>query len=147
MIFTNRYFVAVGIPLLLILLGAIARKLIRATPWLRDDFFLGVDLAIAAISSGLIYTSDLLAAKQAASGCSTDACRSVLATADERLVRNSSFLVIALILFLLILAMHQDDGRLTGNLRRQTLVLGVASNLIGVGLLALFILAVKGVGP
>ena len=36
--FANRYVFAVGIRFLLILLGAIARKLIRSTAWVRDDF-------------------------------------------------------------------------------------------------------------
>jgi hypothetical protein len=71
MIFTDRYFIAVGIPFLLILLGAIARKLIRSTAWIRDDFFLGVDLSLAGISSGLIYISDLLTTKKASIGCTT----------------------------------------------------------------------------
>jgi hypothetical protein len=147
MIFTNRSFIAVGIPFLLILLGAITRKLIRATAWVWEDFFLGVDLAIAGISSGLIYTSELLTSKQAAVGCGTEMCRRVLASADEHLLADSVFLVVALISFLAIVAMHQDEKGDTGNRRRRMLVLGVASNLIGVVLVACFILLVKGVGP
>jgi hypothetical protein len=147
MIFTNRYFIAGGIPFLLIFLGAIARKLIRASAWLREDFYLGVDLAIAGISSGLIYTSEVLADKRAAVGCATDPCRAILATADERLLNDSVFLVFALVSLLAILAFHQDAGPPTGNPRKQLLLLGVVSNVIGVGLLAYFILLVKGVGP
>jgi hypothetical protein len=144
--FTNRYFVAVAIPFLLILLGAIARKLIRSTAWIRDDFYLGVDLSIAAISSALIFISELLTTKGAAIGCATDACKAVLSTADERLLRDASFLAVALIFFLLVLALHQDEVRNTGNRRRQLLKLGVLSNVIGVALLSGFILLVKGVG-
>ncbi|HEX8903575.1 MAG TPA: hypothetical protein VF771_01895 [Longimicrobiaceae bacterium] len=142
---TNRYFVAIAVPFLLILLGAISKKLIRSTAWMRDDFFLGVDLSISAISSALIFISELLGAKAAAVGCSTAACQTTLASADERLLRDAGFLVAALILFLLVLSLHQDQERNTGSPRRQLLTLGVLGNLIGVVLLSGFILLVKGV--
>ncbi len=144
--FANRYFIAVGIPFLLILLGAISRKLIRSTAWEREDFFLGVDLSIAAISSGLIYISDLIAAKAASAGCATTACRDLLATADERLMADAGFLVVALVAFLSLLAIHQDQARNTGNPRKQMLLLGGVSNAIGVGLFIAFIIIVKGIG-
>jgi hypothetical protein len=147
MIFTNRYFIAVGIPFLLIFLGAVARKLIRATPFIPDDFYLGVDLSIAGISAGLIYTSELLTAKADAAGCATSACRMLIAHADDRLLRDSTFLSVALFLFLLILAFHQDKGGNAGTPRRRMLMLGVVSNVIGVVLLACFILLVKGIAP
>jgi hypothetical protein len=147
MIFTNRYVIAVGIPFLLILLGAIARKLIRATPFISDDFYLGVDLSIAGISAGLIYTSELLTAKADAAGCATTACQTLIAHADDRLLRDSTFLSGALFLFLLILAFHQDKGEKALNPRRRMLMLGVVSNMIGVLLLTCFILLVKGIAP
>lgn len=131
----------------LILLGAIARKLIRSTPWVRDDFFLGVDLSLAGISSGLIYISDLLSLKKVAAGCTTVGCRSLLSNTDLQIERDAGFLVVALLMFLLVLALHQDDPGKTGNPRRQVLILGVLGNVIGVALLSGFILLVKGVGP
>jgi len=146
MIFTNRYFIAAGIPFLLIFLGAISRKLIRAKPWIRDDFYLGVDLSIAAISAGLIYNFELITAKEAASGCSTESCRALIASADTRLLGNAGFLVAALILFLLVLSFHQDNPGNAGTSRKQFVYLGIVSNVIGVGLIALFTLVVKGVG-
>jgi hypothetical protein len=146
MIFTNRYFIAVGIPFLLIFLGAIARKLIRAKPWVRDDFYLGVDLSIAAISAGLIYNFELITAKAAASGISSDGCRAIISSADARLLGNAGFLVLALTAFLVVVSMHQDHGGDTGNPRKQWLLLGVVSNVIGAGLMAAFTLIVKGVG-
>lgn len=146
MIFTNRYFIAVGIPFLLIFLGAISRKLIRAKPWVRDDSYLGVDLSIAAISAALIYNFELITAKTAAAGCSSESCRAVIASADTRLLGNAGFLVLALILFLGVLALHQDRAGDTGNQRTQWLLLGIVSNAIGIGLVAAFTFVVKGVG-
>jgi len=145
--FANRYFIAVGIPFLLIFLGAIARKLIRATAWEREDFFLGVDLSIAGISSGLIFIFEVVSKKAESIGCTTEACRSFFATVDQKLLYDAEFLVAALIGFLIVLAIHQDQVRKTGNPRVKLLVLGVLGNMIGVLLLAWFILKVKGVGP
>ncbi|HEX8244566.1 MAG TPA: hypothetical protein VF541_13765 [Longimicrobium sp.] len=145
--FANRYFFAVGIPFLLILLGAVAKKLIRSTAWVRDDFFLGVDLSLAGISSGLIYISDLLTTKAASIGCSTPICREFLATVDERLANDATYLSLALLLFLLVLAIHQDRARNPESAREQWLMLGLLGNAIGVALLTVFILVVKGVGP
>ena len=145
--FANRYFIAVGIPFLLILLGAISRKLIRSSAWEREDFFLGVDLSIAGISSGLIFISELVSKKAESIGCTTAACRSFIASVDLKLLHDAGFLVAALIAFLIVLAIHQDGLRNTGNGRRQWLALGVAANLIGVLMLTWFILGVKGVGP
>jgi ABC-type antimicrobial peptide transport system permease subunit len=143
--FVNRYFFAVGIPFLLILLGALARKLIRSTTWVRDDFFLGVDLSLTGISSGLIYISDLLATKTASIGCSTPLCRDFLESVDERLANDATFISVALLFFLFILTIHQDQMRDGKSARSQWIALGVVSNLIGTGLLVWFILAVKGV--
>ncbi|HEX6747053.1 MAG TPA: hypothetical protein VF092_07115 [Longimicrobium sp.] len=145
--FANRYFIAVGIPFLLILLGAISRKLIRSTAWEREDFFLGVDLSIAGISSGLIFISELVSKKAESIGCATAACRSFVASVDQKLLHDAGFLVVALIVFLLVLTIHQDQWRKTGNPRSKLLVLGVFGNVIGVLLLVWFILEVKGVGP
>jgi hypothetical protein len=64
---------------------------------------------------------------------------------DERLVNDATFLSVALLFFMLILAIHQDQKRDGVNPRIRWLALGVVSNVIGVGLLVWFILAVKGV--
>jgi hypothetical protein len=142
---TNRYFIAVGIPFILLLLGAVSRKLVQARAWKREDFFLGVELALAGISSGLIYISELLATKADESGCLTAACTSFREALDHRVLTDAGYIVVALLGFLVVLATHQDHERNTGSPRAQLLFLGVFSNVIGAGLLASFILLVKGV--
>lgn len=52
---TNQYFVAVGVPFMFLLLGAICRKLVRGSAWKREDFYLGIDPSLTGISSGVIY--------------------------------------------------------------------------------------------
>ena len=91
--------------------------------------------------------SDLLTTKTASIGCSTPICREILATIDERLANDAAFLSFALPLFLLVLAIHQDRARNPENARGQWLMLGLLGNAIGVALLTVFILVVKGVGP
>jgi hypothetical protein len=145
--FTNRYFIAVGIPFILIIIGSVSKKLVKARPWQRDDFFLGADLSLAGISSGMIYITELLSAKASLQGCTTPACAAFLTSFDEKLLTDGGFIVLALLIFVVLLATHQDHERNTSNPRAQILMLGVFSNLVGAGLLASFILLVKGVAP
>ena len=88
----------------------------------------------------------MITAKAAAAGCSSERCRAIVASADTRLLGNSGFLVLALILFLAVLALHQDHGGDTGNSRKQFVLLGILGNAVGTGLVAAFTFIVKGVG-
>lgn len=56
---TNSYLIALGIPLLLVVCGALAKKLVRGTGWRSSDFFLGVELALASIGSAMVYFFEL----------------------------------------------------------------------------------------
>jgi len=144
---TNQYFVAVGVPFILLLLGAVSRKLVRGHAWQRSDFYLGIDLSLAGISSGLIYISELLSTKANEAGCLTPACIGFRESVDHKLLADAGYIVIALVCFLLVLALHQDYERNTSNLKSQLIFLGILSNLVGTGMLASFILFVKGVTP
>jgi hypothetical protein len=55
-----RYVIALVIPIAVLFCGAIARKLVRGTTWKRKDFYLGVELTLAALSSGLLYFFELV---------------------------------------------------------------------------------------
>jgi hypothetical protein len=49
------------IPVVLLFLGALGKKLARLeTGWLAEDFYLGADLCLAAVSAGLLKIFDLL---------------------------------------------------------------------------------------
>jgi len=143
---TNRYFIALGIPFILLLLGAISRKLIHGRPWKREDFYLGVDLALAGISSGLIYISEVLATKASESGCFTTACTTFRESLDSKLLADAVYLVVAQFVFLLVLTIHQDQERTSGKPKAQLISLGLLSNAMGAILLVWFTLFVKGVG-
>lgn len=111
-------------------------KLVRRTAWERHDFFLGIQLTLAALSSAFIQMFDLAKQKQAVQSASAGA--SGLTTA--------AFTAITLFLFLLVLSTHQDwDQAADKDKKKQIWQLGILCNFIGAGLLASFILWVKGV--
>ena len=142
---TNEYFVAVGVPFMFLLLGAICRKLVHAGAWKREDFFLGIDLSPTGISSGLIYIFELLSTKANQAGCLTPACVEFRDSVDLRLVADAGFIVVALFCLMGVLTIHQDQERNTTDPKRQLIFLGLLSNLVGATVLAVFILYVKGV--
>lgn len=134
---TNSYLIAIGIPLILLLCGALAKKLVRGGGWKPTDFFLGVELALAALGSAMVYFYDLQKLNP------TSAPNSV--PIADKMGATASFLAIAFFLLLWILSTHQDwEGRTT-NQKGQIIWLGLISNGVGIALFAGFVMLVKGV--
>jgi hypothetical protein len=129
---TNRYVVAVGIPLLLLLCGALAKKLVRGGGWRANDFFLGVELSLASLGSAMVYFYDLQKLPPALN-------------IGDKIGATATFLAISFFLLLWVLSTHQDWEARTTNRRGQIFMLGVLSNGVGVTLFAGFVLIVKGV--
>lgn len=136
----SPYFAALGVPLLLVLVGAAARKLVRGTPWVRRDFYLGIDLALAAFASGLIYIYDVvqLMEREPLTLHSPSAY-------TYALLVGMGFIIVSTVVLLWVLALHQDEAQKGLRPVRQFLWLGVVGNMTSGGLLAMFILLVKGV--
>lgn len=134
---TNSHLIALGIPLILILCGALAKKLVRGSAWKQSDFYLGVELALTAMGSALVYVFDLskLAAPQSAA----------TATLPQDIAATASFLALCFFLLLWILSTHQDWEKRSQNPKGQFFWLAIIGNLIGGALLAAFVLFVKGV--
>lgn len=132
----HPYFIAVGIPLVLILIGATAKKLVRGTGWQRQDFFLGMELALAAVSSALMHMYETALVMKRS-----------LAASQQDVTVAVSFIAFSLLFLMVIMTMHQDQQRRRRSRRSQWLWLGIVANLIGVGLLASFMILVKGVQP
>lgn len=133
---TNQYLIALGIPTILILSGAFAKKLVRGSDWQRSDFYLGVELSLAAMASALVYVFDL--AKLTSSPPAGSA------GVPEKLAATATFLALCFFLLLWVLSTHQDWERRSQNPRGQLIWLGVLANVVGAGLLAAFVLLVKG---
>ena len=105
-----RYIVAVFIPLLLLFCGAIAKKLVRGTTWERKDFFLGVELTLAAMSPGLLYFFDLV--KITANGVSGS-------PAPNKVAVTAIFVILCFGLLFWVLSTHQDWEKLPATTKGQ----------------------------
>jgi hypothetical protein len=134
---TNPYVTALGVPLVLIFSGAFAKKLVRGTEWRLSDFFLGVELSLAAMASALVYIFDLER--------STTSMTPTTLPATQKMVATASFLAVCFFLLLWILSAHQDWEKRVNNPRGQLIRLALVGNLVGSGLFAAFVLLVKGV--
>lgn len=134
---TDPYLIALGIPLILIFCGAMARKLVRGSQWQRTDFFLAVELALAAMAAALVYIFDLATLTASDAGTAS--------LASQRMMATASFLALCFFSLLWVLAVHQDWERRTQNPKGQFVWLAIIANLVGVGLLTTFVLFVKGV--
>ena len=133
----NPYLVAVGIPLLLMLCGALAKKLVRGGGWKKSDFFLGVELSLASLGSAMVYFYDLQKLPIPT--------QQLVPSVGDKIGATATFLAISFFLLLLVLSTHQDWESRTANPKGQILMLGVVSNGIGIALFAFFVLLVKGV--
>jgi hypothetical protein len=133
-VLTDPYITALVVPLVLILCSAVAKKLVRGSAWQRSDFFLGVELSLAAMASGLVNFLDL--SKPALSGTTP--------VSPQKTTETAVFVAICFFLLLWILSTHQDWERRPQNVAGQVVWLGVISNLVGAGLMIAFVLYVKG---
>ena len=134
---TNPYLIALGIPLILIVSGALAKKLVRGSAWQPSDFFLGVELSLASMASALVYVFDLSKLSSSTATPSNPL--------DSQIAATATFLALCFFLLLCVLSTHQDWERRIQNPRGQIIWLGGITNLIGASLLAAFVLFVKGV--
>lgn len=134
---TNPYLIALGIPLILIFCGGLAKKLVRGSAWQRSDFFLGVELSLAAMAAALVYVFDLAKLTVQQTGAPS--------SLPQKIAAAASFLALCFFLLLWILSTHQDWEKRSQNPRGQFVWLALIANLVGAGLLATFVLFVKGV--
>ena len=137
---TNPYFVALGVPILFIVSGAIGKKLVRgAHGWDADDFYLGVELTLGSISAALIHIFDLIKhVPSEATPWPPGLPGQIGATAG--------FIAVCFFAFIWILSTHQDWHDAAANRRRRQMFwLGGVCNLIGAALMFAFIISIKGV--
>lgn len=133
----NPYLIALGIPIILIFCGAFAKKLVRGTKWKFSDFYLGVELALAAMASSMVYIFDVTKLPSTTI--------EEISSINSKLAYNASFLTICFFLLLFVLTTHQDWEKRNKNPKGQIIWLGIVTNLIGSTLMAIFVLIVKGV--
>jgi hypothetical protein len=140
---TNKYVVALVVPVLLLLTGALGKKLASKRPWQQEDFHLGVEFTLAALSAAFTQVLDL----------ARDLSKSAANADAPAIMRAGVFAVLSFFLLLLVLSLHQDwqvppvpEGADPAAVRRkQFWRLVVVGNAVGAGLMICFTLLVRGV--
>lgn len=129
---TNKYFVGIVSPAAFLVLGAIGRGVIKREHTYRN-WFLGFDASLTALYAGMVYLYDL--------------SRDSDLVISRKLVLTGSYLILTFMLFLVVVACHQsyEDQNAKEKAVIQFIVLGIIANMIGFGLLLVFVLVVKGV--
>lgn len=137
----SPYFQAPLIPLVLLLIKPLTKKLIRGpqSPLAWSDYYLGVDFAYGAVSSSIVYLGALWRRRHAAAST---------APTDDQLMLATGFVFIALVLLIVLLYLHQEfEPRRRGGRdeRSRRLFLGGVGNVLGAGALIVFVVLVQGV--
>ena len=140
---THPYFVAFGIPAVFLLCGALGKKIVRGKRgWEQADFFLGTELTLGVMSAALIEIFDLI--KKIPQG--SDPWPPGL---SGQVAGSAGFLAVSFFAFIWVLSTHQDWQVLDkdaqdGERRKQRFWLTYVCNAMGIGLMFLFVLGIKG---
>jgi hypothetical protein len=125
------YLSALGVPVVLLLCGALSKKLVRGSSWIRNDFFLGVELSLTALGSGLGYIAEITRSSR-------------ITNFQEKGAVASVYCVTCFFLLFIVMSMHQDWEKRPQNINGQVIWLGLICNFIGISLVSSFVLLVKG---
>lgn len=146
--FANKYIIAILVPILLSVCSAVAKKLVRGSPWQRTDFFFGIDLSLASLAAALVNIFDVQSSKKylellrRLDKVGAENYPEIIA---QKTNATACFIVVCFFLLLWIMSTHQDWEKRTQDKVAQILWLGVVSNIVGFGLMFTFILLVKGI--
>lgn len=132
---TNPYIIAIAIPLILILSGGFAKKLVRGSSFQWKDFYLGVEMTLATLGASLTNFFDLRKLDQNGHANIDPA----------NITKNATFLAVSFFSLLIIMTVHQEWESRNQAPQKQLFWLGIFANLIGAGLMIAFTLFVKGV--
>jgi hypothetical protein len=120
-----RHVGALGIPIVLALVTIIAKKLARRERgFIRNDFYLGVDLTVASLSILLANVYDLFDPQQFGAGIRSP------------LLLNGAGAAIASVFLLFVVSLHQDyESKGSVKFPNESFWVGFLANMIGFGLL------------
>jgi uncharacterized membrane protein YjjP (DUF1212 family) len=112
------------VPFGVLLVAAVARGLVEGRVVKQQDFYLGVELTLAAMSSTFLYLFDQ--------------------TASAAKMRPTTFLAFAsFVVLFLVMATHRYARNHGFTTQRELIILGVVCNLAGIGLMCA-LLFIKG---
>lgn len=123
--------IAFGVPVMIVFVAAIGRKLARKTAWELRDFCLGVHLCLATFSANLLFIFELL--------------RSKTPVDPNQTITALLSLVVVFAIYIWLLALYQDWDNDEADLQGRIIRLVIISNLAGIGLFAAFVFQVKGI--
>jgi hypothetical protein len=132
------YITGIGVPVLLAILGVLGKKLARGKGWKRQDFYLGPEFTLAAVSAALLNIFDLLNPSRATPGN------------PGILLSNVIVAFLGVVLFMFVVSLHQDwesngdviaNGNPGKSVKRELFWLLGICNMIGFGLLLAGIIA------
>jgi hypothetical protein len=131
-----RYIVGIGVPLILALFGILGKKVVRGPGWKRTDFYIGVELTLAALANGLVSSCELL---KIATG-----------TLPQKMagyaVASAVVTLLGFFMFLFLLSIHQDWESNDSDHWRKFIWLGIVSNMLGLGTLFASTVLIPGLG-
>jgi hypothetical protein len=112
-------------------MGILAKKLAGRDAWKRDHFYLGSELTLASLATGLLNFYDLCKPGKVQDGI-------------QRLVGlNASAIIMCFILLMFVLSLHQDwEPRVKERPKLSFFWLVGVSNIIGFGLLAAVVILI-----
>lgn len=131
-----RYAVGLGVPLVLAAFGVLGKKVVRGPGWKRTDFYIGVELTLAALANGLVSSCELLKA-------TTGALPQKMA---GYAVASAIVTLLEFFMFLFLLSVHQDWQSNDSDLKLKFIWLGVVSNVLGLGALILSTVLIPALG-
>ncbi len=137
-ILADRYVIAIGLPIVLLLIGVVSKRLARGgRSWERQDFFLGIEIVLATISVQFVYISEFAKLTPGSSiGASS--------LAAEKLTASAMYIAITLLIFVIVLVTHLSYHNKNERPIQQICLLAIGANLIGILLLTGFIILIKG---
>ena len=130
-----NYLTGFAVPTILLFAGVFGKKLVRGRGWQPNDFYLGVELTLGALTSGLLHVFDLT--KKIRAGNPTPAL-------VNNMVGTGLFVVITFMVFLYVLTVHQDWEHVATSKSKNWRLIG-GCNFLGLFLMASFLLWVKGI--
>ncbi|MCZ2903323.1 hypothetical protein [Burkholderia thailandensis] len=135
----NKYVVALGVPFVFFVCGGFGHKVVRggAEFWNRRDWFLGADACLANMATALSYIFEVLFALQKKQ---TD-----LRSAMSHLIADGTCLALGMLLYIILLGMHQHYEKPRASPRGQLYGLVLFSNLIALAQMFGFVIYLKGV--
>jgi len=134
--FNNPIFIAIGIPIIFLIAGGFAKKIVRGSNWEFSDFYLGVESTLSSMTAALIFIFELAKTPKSSSEITTEI--------SNQLISTTSFIAIAFFLLLFVIATHQSWEFRNDKPRAKFWLLGIVCNFIGSGLMTLFVLMIKG---